>query len=149
MTMYSFGISVGSGVTSPTNVEDLLVHTGAPHILPNQRVPIHGGVRKMTIGGKIRRGGKINHRWQWDYMSQDDFNTLVAAIWGSQTSVTVSITTIDETGTYQTYDCIAERPQPEEHYSLWMGGAVRDLVVNFWDLRLHASFDDSFDLSFG
>lgn len=147
MSEFEFAISVGWDNSSPTNVEDII--SAAPHILPDQRVPSAGAIRQVALDNTIIRNGKRNIQWQWAYMSQADFTTLLSTIWGTSASAAVTIKTIDENNTYQLYNCIAERPVIREHYTLFIGGSIRDLVIPLWDLQLFGGFDEGFDSGFG
>jgi hypothetical protein len=145
---FGFKIAVGWDQFDPPNIETII--TDAPTVLYDQRITVRGGIRKQAIDGTIHRNGWRNHIWRWSYMSQEDFNTLIATIWEDADSQPVTIWSIDETGTYIPVNATAERPYVGEHYQMWAGGAIRDLEIHFWNLQtVYFSFDDSFDDSFG
>lgn len=154
MAVFSFRMSIGSDIVAAdaTNFEDLLSEdSGAPHILPDQRAPRYGSVRKVALDGTIHRSGKRNLTLFWDYMSQEDFNTLLDTYWPNhETTQQVCIWTLNERGEYDAYNAIAERPEAQEHYAIWTGGGIRELNLRLWDLTpAKLSYDDSYDNSFG
>jgi len=148
MAMFSFKIAVGWGQTDPPNVEDII--TDAPTILFDQLVPLTGNVRKQALDATIHRAGRRNIAWLWDHITQADKVILLHTIFpNNENSKQVTISTLDEDGSYTLYNATAERPRPQEHYSLWIGGDIRDFTLPLWDLvYLDLSYDDSYDNSF-
>lgn len=148
MAQFNFKIAVGWGQTAPTNIEDLI--TDAPHILFDQLVPFYGSVRKQALDGTIHRSGRRNIAWAWDHITQADKLILLSTIFPNrEPSQQVTVSTLDANGSYTLYNAVAEFPQPQEHYSLWIGGDVRDFTLPLWDLvYLDLSYDDSYDASF-
>ncbi len=151
MTDFSFAISAGHGVSSPTSVESIITY--APHILPDQWVPYLGNNKRRMGSGASRRDGLIEREWRWDFMSVTDLNALIMAVWGNFTtaSVAATIITLDETGRYARFNVYADKPHPQEDYAIVPGGVnVNDVAMPFRVIaslgEFTAEFTDSFTL---
>ncbi len=144
----SFAIAPGWNVNSPPNVETIVTHP--PHVLPDQRVPYLGPVVTRLGSLAVRRDGAIGHFWSWDFLSTADFNLLMSYLFGSRlvASVEATIITIDEFGNYTSFNALAEKPQPGEHYSISPGGWIRELRVPFVIVSGLGAFDAGFDSGF-
>ncbi len=123
MATFSFAISAGHNVASPTNVESIV--SNPPHILPDQLATYTGSVKRRTIGGSVQRNGAVKVVWTWDLISRADFNTLITAVFGGFTSssAAVTIVTLDETNQYARFNAYADKPHPNEDYTIATGGA--------------------------
>ena len=144
----SFAIAPGFDAANPPNVETIVTHP--PHILPDQRVPFLGPVVTRLGSRHVRRDGFIPHVWGWDFMNSADFNALMSYVFGSRlvASAEMTIITIDEENNYTTFNAIAEKPHPGEHYSISPGGWIRELRVPFVIVSSTGGFDAGFDSGF-
>lgn len=132
MTQFEFAISPGHNVTSPTNVESVIEY--APHVLPDQWVPYLGDAKSRAGSGKARRDGIVERAWQWDVLTIDDLNTFIIHVWGSFSvaSAAATMRTIDESGRYARFNVYADKPHPQENYTISPGGVyVRDVVMPY------------------
>lgn len=144
----SFCLAPGWDDPAPPNVETVVPHP--PHILPDQRVPYLGPVVTRLGSRHTRRDGLIAHAWTWDFLRPGEFNALMSYVFSSRqtASANVTIITIDEENNYTTFNAIAEKPHPGEHYRISEGGWIRDLKLPFVIVSSTGGFDAGFDSGF-
>jgi hypothetical protein len=123
---YELGLSVGTR----TNVESLISSPPSPE----SELP-HYPVYRVEGTGDEEADGFLQASWHFDYLSQEDFNTMEGYITG-QSSV-VHIKTKLRDGTYVCFQCFMHRPKLYQEAKRIMGG-WRDVVFRFTHMALEA-----------
>lgn len=120
--MADYSYEIGANAGARVNVETLI--NGAPR----------GRHERYTVArtggdGVVEGDGFPRVFWEFDYLTQADFNTLMAYITGAST--VVSIQTRLDTGAYQAYaTAIMHRPKiPGDAKRVFLG--YRDVKIQF------------------
>lgn len=129
MTLAYFAL--GTTLANLTNIETTVSTTPA-HVLPANRVPLAGPIRRVTLDRKVQRTGSIDVALQWDIMKTSELDALIRAYWTDYTTITVSlyVTAIDETGYYSPFSVNLERPYQGDNYNLDNGTWARNITAN-------------------
>ena len=107
-----------------------------PHILPDRAIPLTGKVRRRALSGAARHDGMIEGVLAFDLMARADFNTFMIAVFGDfvTPSKQISLTLIDESGTYSPFLGTIEKPT----FEIAAGGMLREITFPLADLTLQS-----------
>jgi len=127
--MPQFYFAIDATLAALKNVETVVTHP--PHVLPQQRIPLLGPVRKQTLDKAVHRVGSINVDMQWDLMFLADLNTFILTEWGDYLTASKALyaSWLDESGHYSPFSVTLERPVEGEHYTVADPVHVRELRV--------------------
>ncbi len=109
-----------------------------PHILPDRAISLTGKVRRRALSGAARHDGMIEGVLAFDLMARTDFNTFMIAVFGdggfTTPSKQISLTLIDESGTYSPFLGTIEKPT----FEIAAGGILREITFPLADLTLQS-----------
>lgn len=141
-------IAVGFDQTTLTLIEAIV--TDSPSLMPDLVVSEQLPIKRRTLDGAAQRNGKRTLRWEWEWMSREDFAAWLDFVFpAGVASQNVTLVTLSERGQYVPCNAIADRPVPGEDFEYWHGGDVRNLAQSFFDVELLAAVDNSLLLENG
>lgn len=131
MAWYDYGITPGTSIANPRNVESLIKYP--PTVNPDQVVPSVNPIAEYTLNGSVQYNGILVHTWYWSAIKVADFQTLMTWVFGGYTTgaIAVSIKTRSDTESFLKYNCIAIRPLIGQDYTRGLGQSYRDLRFQF------------------
>lgn len=135
---YDYGITAGSSVANPRNIESLIRYP--PTVNPDQLVPSVGPIARYTLDGGVQNNGSVNIYWYWPVILITDFQTLMSWVYGGYTTnyLAASIKTRTDQEVFSKFNCMAHRPVIGRDYQRANKLYYRDLRWQFRALVTYA-----------
>jgi len=131
--MVDYGYKIGAASNTQVHVEVLLAATHEIFPPPQGMSLNFAPVLTATLDGQTHGDGFPQCTWEWDYLSDNCFNVLMAYLGSdpSVMSITLYITTrLPSASSYLCYETIMHRPVITEDCNRQAGG-WRDVRIRF------------------